>query len=222
MKKIVLMIVSLVLVFGLTACDDVVCIGPECLGEVGEGGGDCTPSGSDGIVVDNALPFKHLNGHGVESDRLAFILYEYEVRDYVKYQVTYISCTCRPADYNYWQVAFVEINKYTNDIRTISFSSDSGEAHYTAGLWGDSSPTPAGITLADFENDFFPWLIGKTSADLEGIYAFTNEPYYELTNTTTIAEQDLIDQFAGSSVSTNNLIRMFQSLFIYHEETYGN
>ncbi len=237
MKKILLMTMLFFLVLTLSACEDM-CIGPECyitaedIDDNGDNSDDCEVCEEceeceecpeiNGIVVSNALPFVHLNGHGTESDKNAFILLEWKLRDYVRYQVTYISCTCRNADVNYWQVAYVEINLSTNDIRTLSFNEDSG-GHYTAGMWGDSSPIPeTGKTLADFENDFIPWLVGKTYVDLEGIVAFTNDDYYGLQNTTVIAEQDLIDDFAGSSVSTNSMIRVMKALLVYHEEKYDN
>ena len=73
----------------------------------------------------------------------------------------------------------------------------------------------------DFETEFFPWLIGQTTESLEGISVFTNENYHEsVENTKIIAEQDLIDSYIGSSVSTNNLIRVVKELLIYHETAY--
>ena len=85
-------------------------------------------------------------------------------------------------------------------------------------MWGDSSPTPAGKSLENFEDEFIPWLVGKTLDDLDGISVFTNDDYYGTQNTTTIDEQDLIDGYAGSSVSTNNMIRVMKALLEYHEE----
>jgi hypothetical protein len=223
MKKLVLILVSALFVLTLSACDDL-CVGPECItGEVDDNPDDNDNDGGDngGTAVDNVLPFTHINGHGEETEKNAFILYEFEVRDYVKYQVTYISCTCRDAVYNYWQVAFIEVNKYTNDVLYISFDLDGDDGHYTPGTWGDSSPTPAGKTYEDFATDFFPWLEGKSLADLEGISVFTNDDYHGVQNTANIAEQDLIDDFAGSSVSTNNLIRIIKELLEYHEAKYN-
>ncbi|MEC9485571.1 MAG: hypothetical protein UMR38_06815 [Candidatus Izemoplasma sp.] len=214
MKKLVIMFTLLLTVLTLTACEDV-CVGPECYTD---GAGDGTQAETNFMI-----PFTHINGHGEESDKYGYLLYEYEVRDYVKYQITYLSCTCRPADYNYWQVMFIEINKFTNDIRKISFGYDdeSSDHPYTAGMWGDSSPTPSGKTLEDFENDFIPWLVGKSQEDLNGIKVFTNDDYYGISNDTTIENQNLIDSFAGSSVSTNNMIRIVKSLMEYHNENYG-
>lgn len=236
MKKLLLISGLFFLVLTLTACEDV-CIGAECLVDIEDPDHDPDPDPNEdcdvcetcdvcedcpvitGTEVDNALQFMHINGHGDETDKFAFILLEYQLRDYVRYQITYLSCTCRNADVNYWQVAFVEINRYTNDIRTITYGDDSSE-HYTAGMWGDSSPTPAGKTLEDFEAEFIPWLIGKSLEDLGGISVFTNAQYFDVLNTTAIAEQDLIDGYAGSSVSTNNMIRVMKVLLEYHEENY--
>ncbi len=241
MKKILLVMALFLFVFTLTACEDV-CIGAECIlteEEVNEDppcvGDDCEvpdpnddcedivceecpePVEIDGTVVQNAIQYKHINGHGDVTDKNAFILLEWPLRDYVRYQIAYLSCTCRNPDVNYWQLAYVEINLYTNDIRVISFNEDSTH-HYTAGMWGDSSPTPAGKTLENFEDEFIPWLIGKSLTDLEGISVFKNDEYYGIQNTTNIDEQDLIDGYAGSSVSTNNMIRVMKSLLEYHEE----
>ncbi|MCF7925376.1 MAG: hypothetical protein K9L26_02480 [Candidatus Izimaplasma sp.] len=215
MKKVVLVVTLLLTVFTLTACDNV-CVGPECYGG-GESGGSATAE------TDFMVPFTHINGHGEETDKYGYILYEFEVRDYVKYQITYLSCTCRPADFNYWQVMFIEVNKFTNDIRKISFGYDdeTSDHPYTAGMWGDSDPTPTGMTLEDFETEFIPWLVGKSPEDLAGIQVFTNEPYYGITNDTTIDQQDLIDDYAGSSVSTNNMIRIVKALMEYHTENYS-
>ena len=167
--------------------------------------------------VPEVYSFTHINGHGYEADYTYSILFEYNLRDYIKYQITYQSCTCRNADSNYWQVAYVEINKFTNDIRFISYDEEPG-GHYSPGSWGDSNPTPAGKTPEDFEADFIPWLIGKSLSDLEGISVFTNVDYFGIQNTTNIPEQALIDSFAGSSVTTNNMIRVMKELLAYHEE----
>lgn len=205
MKKLLLFITILLLTFTLTACKDT-CVGVECV--VGAGGGD------------NVLPFVHINGEGHEVERDSYLLFEFASRDYVKYQITYLSCTCRDASVNFWQVAYVEINKNTNDIRFLSYGLESGE-HYLGGMWGDSSPTPKGKTLEDFENDYIPWLVGQTLTTLDGISVFTNGDYFGIQNTSDISETDLIDSFAGSSVSTNNMLRIMKTLLTYHEENYN-
>lgn len=213
MKKLLLFVASMFLVFGLTACGDI-CVGPECI--TGEVDNNATP--------DIAIPYTHVNGEGSETERFGYILFESEVRDYVKYQVAYLSCTCRESIVNYWQVLYIEINKTTNDVRTISFTTDGEDGHYTPGTWADSSGdvNQNGITFEMFQADYFPWLVGKTSDDLMGIYVFTNENYHGIQNDTTIAETDLIDEFAGSSVSSNNLLRIVKEMLAYHEENYGS
>jgi hypothetical protein len=213
MKKMLLLMGSFLVLLTLSACSDL-CIGAECVT------GESTGNGG-GTEVEGVLSFTHINGEGVEVERPLYVLFEYEARDFVKYQIAYLSCTCRNANVNYWQVAYVEINKNDGSIQTISFNQDGEEGHYTAGVWGDSSPTPAGHTLEDFENRFFPWLVGKSMEDFQGISVFTNESYHgSVENESQIAEQDLIDDFAGSSVSTNNLIRSMKRLLEYHNENY--
>lgn len=200
MKKILVLILVAIAAIGLSACD----------------------KGSS-VDTSNILQFDHLNGHGDVVERNAYILFEYEMRDYVKYQLAYVACTCRAPEVNYWKVAYVEISKKDNSIQKISFGED-GTGHYTAGFWGDSNPVPAPNTptLEDFETKFIPWLEGKTSADLEGIEVFTNAVYTggEIKNDKTIAETDLIDYFTGASVTTNNMIRVMKVLLGYHEKTY--
>lgn len=202
MRKVLVLLLLVVVSFGLFACKD---------------------SGSE--ENSNILKFDHLNGHGDVVERDAYLLFEYEMRDYVKYQIAYVACTCRAPEVNYWKVAYVEISKKDNSIKTISYRQD-GTGHYTAGFWGDSNPVPTGNmpTLEDFEEKFIPWLVGKNLSDLEGIEVFTNDYYTggEIKNETTIAETDLIDFFAGASVTTNNMIRVMKVLLEYHEQHYDN
>jgi len=236
MKKLSLLFVTFLIVLTLSGCSDL-CIGTECItGETptdgnGETPTDCTDTGSEtGNTIENeVLTFTHIDGHGAEEEFAAIILFEEELQKYRKYQVTYLSCTCRDSVVNYWQVAYVEVKKSDNTIQKISFGEDNPmSAHpYTPGMWGDSTPTPTvpdgkggtigGRTLEEFNSDFIPWLVGKSLADLDGISVFTNEQYFDVKNTVNIAETDLIDSFAGSSVSTNNMIRMVKALLEYHE-----
>lgn len=239
MKKLLLLLTTLVLVVTLSACSEI-CIGTECI--TGENDtsdttdpADCTDdSDSETTTLDNMIFYDHINGHAeVTENQEAYILFEYEMRDFVKYQVAYLSCTCRNPDINYWQVAYVEINKTTNDIRTISYGEvfDVSTGHdYTPGVWADSSPTPSGMYLEDFETMFIPWLIGKDSTYFDGISIFYNGTYKDIiTNSKPIDDAiyydeetdtnvDLIDAFTSSSVSTNNMIRVMKSLITYHEE----
>ncbi|MFP4286720.1 MAG: hypothetical protein ACLFRI_03385 [Candidatus Izemoplasmataceae bacterium] len=169
------------------------------------------------------LQFPHLDGHGHEGLRDMPILFEYEMRDYIKYQVAFVACTCRAPKDNFWSVAYVDIDKNTGEILYISFDVDSS-GHYNAGVWGDSDPIPVTeVTYEDFKGDFLPWIVGKTAEDLDGINIFyddTPEVYSEYANTKPINEPEMIDAYAGSSVSTNNIIRVVKTLLDYHNEKY--
>lgn len=186
--------------------------------------------GCNGSTEDDAslnditvLQFPHLDGHGHEIDKDMPILFEYEMRDYVKYQVAFVACTCRPPKDNFWSIVYMDIDKATGELLYMSFDTDSS-GHYDAGVWGDSNPIPeTGITLEDFESDFIPWLVGKTYDDLDGINIFyddTPDVYADYANSKEINEPEMIDAYAGSSVSTNNLIRVTKTLLEYHQEKY--
>ncbi len=179
-------------------------------------------SSEDGMTI---LEFAHLDGHGAEIIKEMPVLFEYQMRDYVKYQIAFVACTCRAPRDNYWSVAYVDISTTTGEILYISFEKDSS-GHYSAGVWGDSNPIPeTGLTYEDFEADFLPWIVGNTASDLDGINIFYDETpdvYAAYANTKTINEPELIDAFAGSSVSTNSIIRAVKSLLAYHQEKYLN
>lgn len=213
MKKIALLIATLLTVATLSACGDI-CVGPECItGEVEAGN----------VAADErAIPFTHIDGHGNVVERTAYILFEVELRDYVKYQVAYLSCTCRDKVVNYWNVMYLEVDKATGAVQFISFDQDGEGGHYTPGTWGDSSgdPNQNGVTYEQLRDDFFPWFIGKTEDDFAGIEVFDNDGHLGVTNDVTIEETDLVDALAGSSVSTNNLIQIIKTMLEYHNENY--
>ncbi|MCR4626171.1 MAG: FMN-binding protein [Treponema sp.] len=168
------------------------------------------------------IPIDHINGPREEHDFYAFVNFKYKARNFIKYQVTYLSCTCRSAEVNYWSTAYVELtlpksgNIDDSVIKYLSFDYDS-EGHYLAGFWGDSNPTPAGATYEDFKKEYIPFFVNK------------DYKYIKTLNTSDdIAPEDYsagegranykIDSFAGSSVSTNNIIRMLNALYKYHSE----
>lgn len=41
----------------------------------------------------NVIPFKHIDGGNINSDFYAFVNFQYAESDYVKYQVSFVSCT---------------------------------------------------------------------------------------------------------------------------------
>ena len=205
MKRWLSLIVVLLVAVALIGCDSTT----------------TTTEQSDSIDM-TVLKFPHLDGHGAEVMKDMPILFEYEMRDYVKYQIAFVSCTCRAPRDNFWSVAYVDISTLTGEILYMSFDQDSS-GHYAAGVWGDSDPTPTGMTYQDFKDDFIPWLIGKTADDLDGINIFYDtapEIYAAYANTKTIGEAELIDAFAGSSVSTHTIIRATKTLLDYHNSTY--
>jgi len=223
MKKLIILLALFTIVLTLSGCEDL-CVGSECV--TGEGTGN---SNIDTTII----PYMHINGEGAEVEREGVLLFEYESVDFVKYQFSYLSCTCRAANLNYWQVMYIEIYK-TGAVKQISFGEvDAPGTHkYNAGLWGDSSPTPGpsadysdGKYFNEFVEDYIPWLVGKTQADLEGVNLFKDtsvNSYHGLFNDTEITDAgDLIDDFAGSSVSTNNMLRAVKVVLDYHEENYN-
>jgi len=206
MKKLLTIVAAFLLIFVLVGC---------------EANTTTTATPTSGITI---LEFPHLDGHGSEIMKQMPILFEYEMRDYVKYQISFVACTCRSPRDNYWSVAYVDISKTTGEILYISFDKDSS-GHYEAGVWGDSNPIPeTGITYENhFKVDFIPWLVGQTAESLDGInifYDVTPAVYSDYANTKPINEPEMIDAYAGSSVSTNNMIRVMKTLLAYHNEKY--
>ena len=102
------------------------------------------------------IPFNHINGPRNEWKFYALINFQYKERTYVKYQITYLSCTCRAANVNYWQTAYVELttsqsNPENAKLKALSFDKD-GTNHYTAGFWGDSNPiTSSGKVVTTYD-----------------------------------------------------------------------
>lgn len=192
------------------------------------------------------IPFTHINGPKAEWNFFAFVNFEYNARFYYKYQVTYLSCTCRSAEVNYWQTAYVELSVPSsgdiNDVklRKLSFEND-GTGHYIAGFWGDSGVNGhdingSGITYEDIKTGFIPYLEGKTYAELSSYdgYEVTVNGTTTVYNDTVFAipeddfntkmegvmfhddHQVTLDDFNGASVSTNNILRMLIPLMEYH------
>jgi hypothetical protein len=157
-----------------------------------------------GYTVENAFPYMHVNGHREETEKLAFVLFEYEQLRTVKYQVAYIACTCRGAEVNYWSVAFVELNKEDGSVAKISWEKDSSK-HYTAGLYGDSYVTYDGIEAWELLKGYVKDNIdGKGQDYINAIQPMHGE----------------VDVYTGATVTPNNVVRMLQGLFTYHNERY--
>lgn len=165
------------------------------------------------------VPIDHIDGPRNESKFYAFVNYKYKARDYIKYQITYLSCTCRAASVNYWQTAYVELTlpeSMSEDdisVRFLSFDKDpNGE--YNGGFWGDSNPTPAGVTYSVFKNEYIPYFIDKNYGYIKTLSVMEDialEDYQANGR-----EALKLDTFTGSSVSTNNIIRMLHAIIKYH------
>ena len=166
------------------------------------------------------IPISHINGPREETNFYAFVNFKYKARNYIKYQVTYLSCTCRSADVNYWMTAYVELtlpeSKKIEDseVRYLSYDRDPND-HYSVGFWGDSDPTPAGATYEQFKAEYIPYWFGKNYGYLNTLSVVEDikpEDYAAGEGRSNLT----IDAFSGSSVSTNNMIRMLNALFEYH------
>lgn len=166
------------------------------------------------------LPMKHIDGPKNNIDVYAFVNFEYEARDFVKYQVSYISCTCRPAVVNYWNVAYVEMtlpsSKDPNDVQLkyLSFDDDPA-ADYKGGLWGDSDPIPSGLTYETIKEEYVPFFFGKDLPYLKDIDTIDDIQLADYQEGEGRSGYE-IDTFTGATVSANNMIRMLHSVLDYH------
>ena len=166
------------------------------------------------------IPFDHIDGPKEEDLFYAFVPFKYVARSYIKYQVTFISCTCRSADVNVWSTAYIELTLPSSGkiedsaVRTLSFDADS-TGHYLGGFWGDSNPPPTApsATFDKVKAEMLPYYIGKTCGQLMGYNTIDDFADYSQGE----GRADLkIDAFTGATVSSNNILRIVQALFTYH------
>lgn len=236
MRKTLLIFISCFILFSLAACsaspakepDDNSGEAPTCsvdsmtLEDINEYLNTTADLGEGTIANKVAIvPIDHIDGPRNESRFYAFVNYKYKARDYIKYQITYLSCTCRAASVNYWQTAYVELtlpdSKNGDDVqvRYMSFDKDpNGE--YNGGFWGDSNPTPAGVTYNIFKNEYIPFFIDKEYKYIKTLSVMDDIMLsdYQANG----REEFELDTFTGSSVSTNNIIRMLNAITKYHLE----
>ena len=159
------------------------------------------------------IPYQHIK-HDTSEEYGAVILFEYKMDNYTKYQVSFLSCSCRSASANYQHLMYVEINNNNNSaeeatIRNIEF-------HY----WGDSEVNPEnGLTYEMFEEEFLPYLMYKSKAEIDGMTTLR-----DLKDAGQVerngAQYDLVDAYSGATVSVDNTISMLHALFDYHVEKY--
>ena len=175
--------------------------------------------GSKGNQV-AVIPFNHIDGPGDEDLFYAFVPFKYVSRSYVKYQVSFLSCTCRPADVNVWSTAYVELSLPDSgkiddaEVRTLSFDLDS-TGHYDVGQYGDSNPAPNGNPYEKFVTDWVPFYTGKTYGEIKG-YGTIKDIGDDAFKAGEGREELTIDAWTGATVSPNNVLRMLIALFRYH------
>ena len=190
------------------------------------------------------IPFNHINGPRSEWKFFALVNYEYNNINYWKYQITFLSCTCRTADVNYWSTVFLTlgkdpVNPDSGDvrIRQISFEKDDTD-HYQAGFWGDSSPIPnstggtgenGAVTYEDIRDGFIQHLEGLMYSDIKDWSTEDDIKNWEPNTDAKKKKKEAIlktigvpddpnypDTWTGASVSTNNIIRILQAACEYH------
>lgn len=166
------------------------------------------------------IPYTHIDGPRNEETFYAFVTFQYKARNYIKYQVNYVSCTCRPAAVNYWQTLYAELtlpdsaNIDDAEIKYLSFDFDP-DGHYRGGLWGDSDPTPAEATYDMFKTEYIPYFQDKTYGEIKDLSTMEDIDLAEYQAGEGRGDYT-IDTFTGSSVSANNIIRVLQGLFEFH------
>lgn len=166
------------------------------------------------------IPINHIDGPGNEDLFYAFVNFKYVARDYIKYQITYVSCSCREASVNYWQTAYVELSLPESGniedavFQNISFDKDTGD-HYLAGHWGDSDPIPNGTTYEDIKTEYISYFIDKTVGEVNGLSTIKDIDLADYQAGEGRSEYTL-DGFSGATVSTNNIIRMLLAIGQYH------
>ena len=166
------------------------------------------------------IPINHIDGPQEEDLFYGFVTFKYVARNYIKYQVSFISCTCRSADVNYWTTAYVDLTLPDSgllddaEIRTLSFGPD-GTGKYAAGFWGDSNPIPSGQTFEMIDTEYVPYYVGKTYAQIKGLNTIADIDLADYQAGEGRAEYQ-IDTWTGATVSTNNILRMLQALMRHH------
>ena len=177
--------------------------------------------GPNGIAnVVSVIPHEHIDGPKNETPFYAFVNWKYRARDYVKYQVSYLSCTCREASVNMWQTMYVELtlpeSKNPDDVKVkfISFDEDS-TGHYTGGHWGDSDPMPFGQTYEQYKTEYIPYFVQKDSKYLHSISIIDDIKIEEYQAGEGRGDYT-IDALSGASVSANNIIRILHSIMDHH------
>lgn len=106
------------------------------------------------------LSYTHIDGFGTPTPEVAWLAWEFEALDFVKYQVTYTSCTCRPESINKKSLLYIEVTKggTGGKIRRVRFD-----------YWGDSLVMPDGTTREEIEKKWMPKLPNKMGPGIAAI-----------------------------------------------------
>ena len=246
MKKTITIILSLFMIFTMASCSSSNETNNPSTNQ-GTEGGSCSATGEINLDIINeylntsadmgegstanpiaVIPINHVNGPRDETNFYAFVNFKYTARNYIKYQITYLSCTCRSANVNYWMTAYVELSLpeskklEDSEVRFLSFDYDA-EGHYLGGFWGDSNPIPTnGVTYEQIKEEYIPFFVGKNYSYVSKLN-FMEDINVEDYTSGEGRENLSIDTFSGSSVSTNNIIRMLNALYKYHgQDEYFN
>lgn len=106
------------------------------------------------------LPVVHIDGFGTPTDELAWIAWEFEAQTFVRYQIVYISCTCRQESVNKQSMLFLEIAKGSTGGRIHKISFD---------YWGDSPVMPEGVKRAEIEERYVPRFVNLKRDGIDAI-----------------------------------------------------
>lgn len=223
-KHYIITVLVLVIVFAIAGCSNQAPAASDAeitIDQVNSFLNESAGLGSDGIAnVVSVIPHAHIDGPKNETPFYAFVNFKYRARDYIKYQVSYLSCTCREASVNMWQTMYVELtlpeSKNPEDVKIkfISFDDDS-TGHYTGGHWGDSDPMPFGQTYEQYKTEYVPYFQQKDSKYLHSL-STVDDIKIEEYQAGEGREDYTIDALSGASVSANNIIRILHSIMDHH------
>ncbi|NLV89582.1 MAG: hypothetical protein GX021_09505 [Tissierellia bacterium] len=196
MKKTKYLALILILVFLLTGCSQ-----------------SAANMDYDNFSNERVITYKHRKGDEL-NDYAAVILFEYEMDNYTKYQVSYLSCTCRAASENYQHLLYVEINNNNNSaeeatIRNIEYQ-----------FWGDSPKNPVnGITYEEIENELLTYLQYKSKAEIDGLNTLRDiQDAGQVERNGQMV--DFVDAYTGATVSVDNTLAVLHALLDYHVNKY--
>lgn len=196
MKKTKYLALILILVFLLTGCSQ-----------------SAANMDYDNFSNERVITYKHRKGDEL-NDYAAVILFEYEMDNYTKYQVSYLSCTCRAASENYQHLLYVEINNNNNSVEEATIRNIEYQ------FWGDSPKNPVnGITYEEIENELLTYLQYKSKAEIDGLNTLRDiQDAGQVERNGQMV--DFVDAYTGATVSVDNTLAVLHALLDYHVNKY--